>query len=401
MYQRPPFKTLQDRLREPRRFIQVVTGPRQVGKTTLVRQVTEQNSPPVHYASADEPSSQDREWIHIQWAQAHQLAADKANHLGAVLVLDEIQKAGNWAETIKRLWDEDSASQTPLKVVLLGSTPLLIQKELAETLAGRFELIPLTHWSYPEMNGAFGWTLDQFVYYGGYPASAELVNDHARWMGFMCDTLVETTLSRDVFLLNRVDKPALLRRLFHLGCQFSGQILPYQKMLARLHDAGNTTTLAHYLDLTSQVGMLVGIPKYAGQKERQRSSSPKWQVMNTALLSASQGVPLETARANPESWSRWTESAVGAHLVNGFLGTDVKIYYWRERNREVNFVLEKEGNLTAIEIQGSLGKTVLPGMAAFTKGFKPKRTLVIGNPGISLEEFLKNPASYWVAGKEV
>jgi uncharacterized protein len=394
MYQRTHAKTLQTRLEEPRRFIQVLSGPRQAGKTTLVRQALEKLSLPSHYASADEPTLQDHHWIQKQWDQARLLAGEK-KHQGAVLVLDEIQKAGDWAVTVKRLWDEDSASGSPLKAVLLGSAPLLIQKGLTESLAGRFELIHVNHWTYGEMKAAFGWTLDQYVYYGGYPGSAPLIRDHDRWIHYIRDSLIETTLSRDVLLLTRVDKPALLRRLFQLGCEYSGQILSYQKMLGQLQDAGNTTTLAHYADLLSKVGMLMGIPKYAGQKVRQRASSPKWQVLNTALLTASHGQTFETVRNNPEAWGRWVESAVGAHLANGCLETNMEVFYWRERNQEVDFVLKNAKELTALEVKGGLGKTVLPGMEAFSEAFKPKRSLMVGGQGIKLGEFLEKPISFW------
>jgi hypothetical protein len=295
MFSRPQGQQLARRLREPRRFIQVVAGPRQVGKTTLVRQVSEASGLVRHYASADEPTLRGRDWIEQQW-EAARLAARDAPRRGALLVLDEIQKISGWSETVKHLWDADTASGVPVKSVLLGSAPLLIQRGLTESLAGRFEVLHLPHWSYTEMREAFGWNLERYLFHGGYPGAAPLVGDPGRWARYVKDALIETTISRDVLLLTRVDKPALLRRLFELGCAYSGQVLSYQKMLGQLQDAGNTTTLAHYLELLGGAGMVIGLQKFAGAQARQRGSSPKLQVLNTALMNAQAGMTPGEAR---------------------------------------------------------------------------------------------------------
>jgi predicted AAA+ superfamily ATPase len=252
MFRRNIYYTLLSRLQEPRRFIQVLAGPRQAGKTTLARQVMETLTIPAHYASADEPTLHDRIWIEQQWDLGRLRAKEAGKSDGALLVLDEIQKVTGWSEVVKRLWDEDTTLGLPLRVVVLSSAPLLIQKGLTESLAGRFEIIPVVHWSFSEMRQAFGWGIEQLVYFGGYPGAAGLINDQERWRRYIIDSLIETTLSRDILLITRVDKPALLRRLFQLGCDYSGQVLSYQKMLGQLQDAGNTTTLAHYLDLLSK-----------------------------------------------------------------------------------------------------------------------------------------------------
>jgi len=172
---------------------------------------------------------------------------------------------------------------------LLGSSPLLVQQGLSESLAGRFEILRIGHWSFSEMRDAFGLTVDQYLYFGGYPGSAALINDEERWRRYLLDSLIETTLARDILLMNRVDKPALLRQMFRLGCEYSGQILSYQKMLGQLQDAGNTTTLAHYLDLLSGAGMLCGLSKFSSEVVRQRGSSPKLQVLNNGLMTAQSG----------------------------------------------------------------------------------------------------------------
>lgn len=390
---RPQSAVLAARLAERRRFIQVVAGPRQVGKSTLVQQVTDALALPVRQASADEPTLRGADWIAQQW-EAARLSIEDAE--GAVLVLDEIQKIPGWSETVKRLWDEDTRAKRPLKAVLLGSAPLLIAQGLTESLAGRFEVLPLSHWSYAEMRAAFGWPVDAYVFYGGYPGAAPLIGDPARWARYVLDSLIETSISRDVLLLTRVDKPALLRRLFELACRYSGQVLSYTKMLGQLQDAGNTTTLAHYLELLAGAGMVCGLPKYAGDAARSRGSSPKLQVLNTALMTAASGYTLAEARADREFWGRLVESAVGAHLANAAMRGECALHYWRERNHEVDFVVRAGRRLTAIEVKSGRAPQAHPGTAAFVQAFKPKRTLLVGGDGIALGDFLMQPVAHWV-----
>jgi len=387
--------TLAARLREPRRFLQVVSGPRQVGKTTLVRQALADWSQRAHYASADEPTLKDRAWIETQWEAARRLAREP-NRGSAVLALDEIQKIPSWSESVKRLWDEDTLARLPLRVVVLGSAPLLVQQGLTESLAGRFELLPVPHWSLVEMRAAFDFTLDQYLWFGGYPGAAPLADDPVRWARYVKDSLIETTLSRDVLLLTRVDKPALLRRVFELGCRYSGQILSYTKMLGQLQDAGNTTTLAHYLELLAGAGMLTGLAKYAGATVRQRGSSPKFQVLNNALMNAQSDQTLAEARNDASRWGRVVESAVGAHLANAAAARACELFYWREAHREVDFVVKAGRHLLAIEVKSGSRRESLPGLGAFLQKFPRARPLVVGTGGVSVEEFLGREVSAWV-----
>ncbi|MGH8934015.1 MAG: ATP-binding protein [Egibacteraceae bacterium] len=263
----------------------MLAGPRQTGKTTLARQVLAEIGLPAHYASADQPTLRDRGWLEAQW----EIGRLRARHSerGGLLVLDEAQKITAWSDVVKRVWDEDTAAGIPLRAVLLGSSPLLLQRGLGDSLAGRFELIRVQHWSYPEMRDAFGFDLERYLYYGGYPGAAGLIADHDRWANYILDSLVETTLSRDVLLLTRVDKPALMRQVFRLACEYSGQILSYQKMVGQLQDAGNTTTIAHYLELLAGAGLVTGLQKFSGSRVKQRGSSPKLVALNTGLISAS------------------------------------------------------------------------------------------------------------------
>ena len=394
-FQRDYAVPLAARLGEPRRFLQVLAGPRQVGKTTMVQQVLADFEGRSVFVSAEEPALRDTAWVAAQWERARLVARD-AGKRGAVLVLDEVQKIPTWSEAVKRLWDEDTRTRLPLRIVLLGSAPLLVQRGLSESLAGRFEILHLPHWSFAEMRAAFGYSLEQYLYFGGYPGAAPLADDPPRWRRYLLDALVETTIARDLLLLTRVDKPALLRRLFELGCRYSGQVLSYTKMLGQLHDAGNTTTLAHYLELLAGAGMITGLSKFAGAAVRSRGSSPKLQVFNTALLTALSGLTPSEARADREFWGRLTESAVGAHLANAAACGLCQLFYWREGNREVDFVVRAGRMLVAIEVKSGRAPVAHSGLAAFKEAFKPKRTMLVGGDGTPVKEFLSRPVTDWL-----
>jgi len=364
-----------------------------VGKTTLVLDALKNHRSVYRYASADEPGLRGSEWIAQQWEAARMDARDSGE---VIVALDEIQKVPDWSETVKRLWDEDTREGRNLKVIILGSAPLLIARGLSESLAGRFEILRLPHWSYAEMRDAFGFSLNEYIYFGGYPGAASLIGDPKRWRRYIADSLIETTLSRDILLLTRVDKPALLRMVFELACGYSGQILSYTKMLGQLQDAGNTTTLAHYLNLLSQAGMVKGLPKYSGDTARSRGSSPKLQVLNTALISAASGRSFEEALKDHEFWGHLVESSVGAHLANAEAIDGFELSYWRENNREVDFVVRSGRRVTAIEVKSGRRLWPLSGIAAFQKAFHTDRSLLVGGDGIGLETFLGKPVSHWV-----
>ncbi|MEO8425342.1 MAG: ATP-binding protein [Actinomycetota bacterium] len=393
-YSRPMLSVVVRRLKEPRRFIQVLAGPRQVGKTTLIRQAMDVVDLSAHYASADDPAGRDLAWLRSQW-EIGRLTARDGGRKGGLLVLDEIQKIPEWASLTKLLWDEDSGSNVPLRVVILGSAPLLIQRGLGEALTGRFELIRVPHWSLPEMREAFGWDLDRYVFFGGYPGGAALVKDPRRWARYVMDSLVETTISRDILLLTRVDKPALLRQMFRLACEYSGQILSYQKMVGQLQDAGNTTTLAHYLELLGGAGLVTGLQKFSSGTVRMRGSSPKLLALNTALVSAPTGLTFREARRDTALWGRLVETAVGAHLVNTGAEDGIAVMYWRDRDREVDWVLERGPKVMGIEVTSSRRKGSVPGLRLFQER-SGASTLLVGGQGIPVEDFLARPAVEWL-----
>jgi hypothetical protein len=385
-FQRPHFQKVRDRLNEPRRFIQVIFGPRQVGKTTLIQQVLASLGKPFHFSSADQVSN-GHVWIEQQWEVARtRIGREQLPEI--VLALDEIQKIPNWSEAVKRLWDQDTQEARAIKVVLLGSSRLLLQQGLTESLAGRFETIYTGHWTLDEMHKAFGMSEEEYVWFGGYPGAASLIRQEDRWRRYITDSLIESSISRDILLLTRVDKPALMRRLFELGSASSGQIVSYSKITGQLQDAGNTVTLAHYMSLLDTAGLLAGLEKFAGNAIRQRASSPKFQVHNTALLSAQQGMSFQEVRSDPALWGRWIESAIGAHLLNESLAHGLKLYYWRERSDEVDFVVQSGQKVIAIEVKSGASKQT-KGMAAFVKAWTPFRSLLIARDAIPWQEFLK------------
>ncbi|MFM1795227.1 MAG: hypothetical protein RL642_1612, partial [Bacteroidota bacterium] len=390
MFERLHLQQVVKRIQEPRKFIQVILGPRQVGKTTLVNQLVQKYASESLVVSADAVGASNSLWLEQQW-ETSRIKLKQSGAKEFLLVVDEIQKINNWSETVKLLWDTDTKNNVSLKVVVLGSSRLLIQQGLTESLAGRFETTFMSHWSYSEMHEAFDWNENQFVWFGGYPGAATLISDEQRWKNYVKDSLIETSISKDILMLTRVDKPALMKRLFELSCHYSGQILSFNKMLGQLKDAGNTTTLSHYLSLLSTAGLVAGIEKYSNNVIRKKSSSPKFQVYNTALMSAQSNYSFTEAMGNPAIWGRLVESAVGAHLLNHAVSGDFALSYWREGDEEVDFVMDQK-QLIGIEVKsGSVQKT--SGMASFKKKFNPDKVLLVGNSALSWQDFLKmNPS---------
>ncbi|MFC6195090.1 ATP-binding protein [Dyadobacter subterraneus] len=377
-------------MNEPRRFIQVLMGPRQVGKTTLITQLIQRLTVNTHFVSADAVLIADSSWLEQQWEIAR-LKIKTSSENEFLLIIDEIQKVNNWSEKVKALWDADTREQNNIKVILLGSSRLLLQQGLTESLAGRFETTYMGHWSYEEMFVAFNWSPDQYAWFGGYPGSAELIDDEKRWKSYVTNSLIETSINRDILMLSRVAKPALMKVLFELGCHYSGQILSFTKIMGQLQDAGNTTTLSHYLSLLDTAGLLAGFEKYAADIIRKKSSSPKFQVHNTALISAQRAENFQQIRSNPSEWGRIVESAIGAHLLNNSISENYKVYYWRERDREIDFVLEYKNQVVGIEVKSG-AKQSSSGMAAFQKQFQPRKIYLIGDTGLPWQEFLNiNP----------
>jgi len=383
MFKRKLVPQLADRLNEPRRFIQIVVGPRQTGKTTAVLQTLEELDMPKHFVSADDPNLVSTEWLRNEWEQARALAKSGES----ILVIDEIQKVGKWSSIVKLLWDEDNRLRIPLKVVLTGSSSLLLQKGLAESLMGRFEILYSPHWNYTECKEAFGYSLDDFLFFGGYPGGAALIKDENRWARYMGTSIVEPTISQDILLMEEVRKPALLRSLFMLGSGYSAQELSFTKMLGQLQDAGNTVTLAHYLELLGKASMLTGLQNYSGNQIRTRKSSPRFMVYDTSLMTYADGANRRRLLDNATDRGRLVESAVGAYLLARGNDEGFEVYWWRERGNEVDFVIKKGNQLTAIEVKSGRVKNV-GGSLVFKKLYPEALSLIVGSANLGLEDFL-------------
>ncbi len=391
MTQLPIFKRdvtliIRQRLLEKSKSIQVVIGPRQVGKTTAIKQILTEWVESHHYVAADLPAAPEPSWIIEEWNRARALL-EKKKH--AVLVLDEVQKVHRWSEVVKKLWDEDHSVNRDLRVVILGSSSLLIQKGLTESLAGRFELIRFPHWQFAECQQCFGWSLDQFIYFGGYPGAVAYLADENRWAAYVKDSLIESAISKDIVLLHPIEKPALLRRLFTLACEYGGQILSYNKMLGQLTDAGNTVTLASYKRLLEAAFLVAGLEKFSGSKIKTKSSSPKWLPLNNALMTSMSGLSFERTRQDSQGWGRLVECAVGSHLFFGAEGKGIELFYWREGNYEVDYILRKGRDLTAIEVKSGSRKIHASGLESFARRYKSRKVLIGGASGIPLEEALR------------
>ena len=386
-YKRPQFAEVLDRMNEPRKFIQVLAGPRQVGKSTLIDQVLAECQIPHYLYNADGVDENDTDWIRRIWETTRTLM-DTRQQTEAVLVIDEIHKIKRWSEIVKREWDADTRSKRQLKLFILGSSRLMLRKGLTESLAGRFELIRLGHWTLQEMEDAFGWTLDNWIYYGGYPGSASLIKDMRRWKKYIKESLVAPAIEKDIILTSNIYKPALMKQLFELGCTYSAELLSLTKALGQLQDAGNVTTLSSYLEILNQCNLLAGLQKYANDEARRYQSVPKYQVYNNALLTAYKGTSYEKDRIDPQIWGRWVESAVGAYLLGGAEEGSYNVYYWRERSNEVDFIIVRQGEVIALEVKSGR-RGMNSGLPKFCELFQPKHALVIGTDGIPFDDFFR------------
>lgn len=385
MYKRAEYQTIINRLKEQRRFIQVVMGARQIGKSTVVKQVLKDLDAPYQFYSADNVPATNSAWISNCWAAVRSLKESNGWD-SVILVVDEIQKISNWSEVVKKEWDDDTFHDRDIKVLLLGSSRVLLEKGLSESLAGRFEEIRMSHWSYGEMKECFGFSLDQYLYYGGYPGAASLIDDTDRFQQYIQSSIIEATINKDILMDTPISKPALLRQTFELGAAYSGNLLSLNKMLGALQDAGNTATLAGYINLLNDSGLLGGLQKYSIDTARRKASIPKLQVYNNALKTVYSPLTFEQAITDRKAWGHIFESGIGAYLVSQSFVHRFEVFYWRERNDEVDFILRKKGSVVAIEVKSNAEKRT-EGLEKFRELFKPQKSFIIGDSGIGAEEF--------------
>lgn len=388
MYERDQVSTIAKRMSESQNpLMQVVVGPRQTGKSTMLTQALARQSQPAHFVSADDPISPSSDWLQVEWQQARNMVRSQGV---AVFIIDEIQKVPHWPEAVKSLWDADRRSGMKLKVFLSGSSSLLLHRGLEDSLMGRFELIRSPHWCYRECRDAFGYSLDDFMYYGGYPGAARLVGDDARWASYIRDAVIEPTISQDVLALGDVRKPALMRAVFRLGAAYSAQELSYNKMLGQLSDAGNTVTIAHYLDLLNKAGMIAALDQFDRKEIKRRKSSPRLMVYDTSLMTALSEKGREGLLGARDLRGRVVESAVGAYLLGRGPVEGFEVYWWREAMEEVDFVLQKGTAISAIEVKSG-GEASQSGMMAFLKRHPEAKRIVVGGSSsgaCDIEEFL-------------
>lgn len=386
MYKRSEYQIIKKRLEEDRKFIQVVMGPRQVGKSTVVKQVLQDLNIPFQLFAADNVPASNTAWVSNCWAAVRSLKDNKGWE-SVILIIDEIQKIQNWSEAVKKEWDDDTFNDRNIKVLLLGSSRVMLEKGLSESLGGRFEEIRMTHWSYQEMRECFDFSLDQYLFYGGYPGAAELTKDPDRWEQYIQSAIIDATINKDILMDTPVSKPALLRQTFELGASYSGELLSLTKMLGSLQDAGNTVTLAGYINLLDESGLLCGLQKYSIDTARRRASIPKFQVYNNALKMVYNPHTFEEAIMDRKGWGRILESGIGAWLVGQSFVHRFEVFYWRDRADEVDFILRKKGTVIAIEVKSNAEKNT-DGLNVFREKFNPKSAFIVGDGGIRAEDFL-------------
>lgn len=389
MYERPQVSVIARRMTEwDNPLMQVIVGPRQTGKSTMLSQALAKQNVPSHVVSADDPISPSPAWLRTEWQQARSFATSTGK---AILVIDEIQKVPRWPEVVKSLWDADQRTDMPLKVFLSGSSSLLLHKGLEDSLMGRFELVRSPHWNLSECSAAFGYTLDDFLYYGGYPGAARLKGNDARWAAYIRDAVVEPTISQDVLALGDVRKPALMRAVFRLGAAYSGQELSYNKMLGQLSDAGNTVTIASYLDLLEKAGMIATLQRFDHKELARRKSSPRLMVFDTSLMTALSEKGRDGLLGERDLRGHVVESAVGAYLLGRGPSEGFEVYWWREAAQEVDFVLQKGASLSAIEVKSG-GESSQSGMATFLERHPEAKRIVVGGSSsgaCDVEAFLR------------
>lgn len=386
MYKKAEYHKIKSRLEEQRRFIQVIMGARQIGKSTVVKQVLKDVTIPYQFFSADNVPATNRAWISNCWAATRSLKENNGWD-SIILVIDEIQKISNWSEVVKKEWDDDTFHERNIKVLILGSSRVLLEKGLSESLSGRFEEIRMSHWSYQEMKESFGFTLDQYLFYGGYPGAAFLIKDADRFQQYIQSAIIDTTINKDILMDTPIGKPALLRQTFELGAAYSGGLLSLNKMLGSLQDAGNTVTLSGYINLLDESGLLCGLQKYCIDTARRKASIPKFQVYNNALKMVYSQTTFEQAVLDRKVWGHILESGIGAYLVSQAFIHRFEVFYWRERNDEVDFILRKKNSVVAIEVKSSADKRT-EGLDRFRQFFKPQTSFIVGDGGIDIESFL-------------
>lgn len=389
MFERQHLAILKSRMAEPRRRIQIVMGPRQVGKSTMVGQFVDQAEVPCDFFAADGVSRFDISWIANRW-QESRLKMDIHGEAERILIIDEIQKIDNWSEQVKKEWDEDTRAGRNLKVILLGSSRVLLQKGLEESLEGRFETLKMGFWEWPEMRDAFGFSIDQFIYFGGFPGLAPDVCDEDRWRDLMEDTIISPILSRDILEVDEIRNPSLLRQVFEIACMESAKELSLTKMQGTMNN-GTVPTIKTYLDILNKTMTVCPLQKYSPSEIKEKQSVPKMQVYNNGFRNRYGLYTFTQARTNPAEWGRQVESAVGAFLANRSVLDSFELLYWRnDKKQECDYVLKKGQALVAIEVKSGRADDI-SGFENFKEIYSDRivSSLIVGPEGLPLEDFFQ------------
>lgn len=372
-------ETLLKRLREPAPGrLQLLTGPRQVGKTTLLLELCKPLGDGAYYVAADDPQAGLPGFWERIWAEAERRTSTGPG----VIFIDEVQHVADWAARIKAQYDRLKRKKIPLHIVVTGSSALRLGTGSRESLAGRFERLVLTHWSASALKETFGFSSSDAtltaVQLGSYPGALQFRGDTSRWRAYVRDSIIEPAIGRDVLALGVVRRPALLRQIFAVAVASPAQIVSLQKLQGQLQDRGALETVAHYLALLEEAYLVASLQKFAQHEHRRRSAPPKLVVLNNAMLSAMhpEGAPEQSHE--PARFGLWVENACLAFAWNA----GQRVTYWREEPLEVDCVTEGNWGRWAIEIKtGIVESTHLKGLLEFCRRNPQFRPLVVTAPG--------------------
>ena len=372
-------RLLGERLREPAPGrIQLLTGPRQVGKTTLLLELARQFGEAAVYMAGDEPDAA----LPGFWERCWTETEARAQRGTAVLLLDEIHHLPDWAARLKGQWDRLRRQHLPLHVVATGSSALRVATGSRESLAGRFERMTLSHWPAAALGSTFHLSEHSaalsLVQFGSYPGTMELKSDPARWRAYLRDAIIEPAIGRDVLSLGAIRRPALLRQVFAIATASPAQVVSLQKLQGQLQDKGALETVAHYLAMLQEAYLVSPLERFSTRAHRRRSAPPKLLTLNNALLSAMHPDGPPDPAKEPQRFGAWVENACLAFAVN----QGQRVMYWREEPLEIDAVFEGSWGNWAVEVKtGSFDVHSLKGLLEFCRR-NPKFTpLVITAPG--------------------
>ncbi len=359
--------------------IQLLAGPRQVGKTTLLLGLAGEAGKQAVYAAADAPEAALPGFWERLWSKAEDVAASQGR---AVVLLDEAHLLHDWAARLKGVWDRFRRERIPIHVVATGSSALHVAAGSRESLAGRFERVTLSHWSASSLAQAFGLAPEEaagvVVRMGSYPGAFGLRRDRARWSAYVRDAILEPAMGRDILALAAIRRPALLRQVFGIAASSPAQIVSLQKIQGQLQERGALETIAHYLGLLEEAFLVAALPKFATSAERRRAAPPKLVTLSNALVAVVDPGGIADARSDPARFGAWVENACLAHAWNA----GQRISYWREEPLEVDGVLEGSWGAWAIEVKtGKLQLADLNGLLEFVRRHPRFRPLAVVDAG--------------------